>query len=412
MIFQVVKNNRIIKALVSGVTLIFNSFKRAFEYVSQHSPIFLFLFTVFIFLVGRGYYNIAIFQPLEELAYEQSVYRQEQEDKLFKDEIIRKQLRLANLFMNNERYEAAKFEYEAVIYLDEYNIEARKGLLKISTYERFKNNTFTPDVVESQIKMLVDDDQNDPHVNVFLGKLYDQLELAHASIENYSKAIQQDVTVSSAWFGLGRQYEKQGLSRKAIKAYEQAVFLSKWNSNYLTNLAYMYSKTGNYKKAIENYETILMLDYSELVAYLEISIAYRLDGQFDMAYAYSDHLIRQLSDKKMVALKKNLNPWAYDIQYKDGSTEEISLDGLVPKKFYIFWTNALNHFVNYPDDVQLVESFIKKANSLICNIFKQTDADRIKKLVNYDIKQILNNKKIATDYRLLCQQFKQKYLMN
>jgi len=385
--------------------IVFIFLKRCFEYVSQHSSIFLFLFTVFIFVVGRVYYNIAIFQPLEELAYEQSVYRQEQESQAFKDHIVKKQLKLANLFMNNERYEAAKYEYEEVIKLDIYNIEARKGLLKISTYERFKNNTFTPDVVENQIKMLIDEDKNDPHVNVFLGKLYDQLEMASASISNYSKAIQQDVNVSSAWFGLGTQYEKQGNTQKAIAAYKQAVRLSKWNSNYLTNLAYMYSKTGNYKSAIENYETILMLDYSELVAYLEISLAYRLDGQLYMAHAYSDYLIRLLSNKKILSLKKNKDAWAYDIVNKDGSSEEISLDSIESKKFYIFWTHALNHFVNYPNHLQDAISFIKMAKSTINQNFKQTDADNIMKLVKYDISKLIHNNSISKEKRLLCIKF-------
>jgi len=312
------------------------------------------------------------------LAYQQSEYRKKKEEEAFKDQIINNKNELAKDFMNNEIYEAAKIEYEEVLNLDPYNIEARKGLLKILTYERYNENKFKPAVIEKQLQSLKKMDEKDPHIYVLIGMLYIQQEEYKNAIESLEQALNFDKNVASAWYQSGLAYEylaekcqydnKQSCSekesstytKKAIHHYQKAVTLSEWNSDYLTNLAYIYLKTGEYQKAITHYTKITELDHSYMNAYLEIALTYRIMGMLEESKNRLDYLLDLFSDNEITSLKKNAGSWEYD---------NIILFEIPEKHYYVLWTQALNTYLiqalENNGNVDPSNEYSKQAESLI-----------------------------------------------
>src|SRR4030095_4555125 len=97
-------------------------FARLISTTSSNWPVFLFLLSVMSGLIGWSVFNISPLQPLQEIAN-----RQKQED--LRNKMIERHSRLANLFLNISRPEAAKAEFEQVLKLQSYNSDAQYGLI-------------------------------------------------------------------------------------------------------------------------------------------------------------------------------------------------------------------------------------------------------------------------------------------
>ena len=301
-------------------------------------------------LIARGCFGVSLMQPFEELAVKQAEYREKQQNLEFQKTLVRRHIKLGNDLLDNERYSAAKKEFQAVREIDKTNPDAQIGLYKVSIYQALAGDDYLPELVDRQIQLTLDENPKDPHALVLMGTLHYQVDDQDEAEKYYQQAIasNQPQKPASAYFNLGQIYMDRKDLDKAIEMYKEAVNLSMWNERFLNNLAYAYLIKEDYDNAITNYEKVLDLDNLYILPNLEISFAFRFKGDLETASAYQEKLIDMLKDEKISGLEKNKGSWTVQ-----ADTETLELFDLPQKKAYALLTLSSTLFLlNQPDTAQ------------------------------------------------------------
>jgi tetratricopeptide (TPR) repeat protein len=322
-------------------------------------------------------YDVSLLQPLEEIAARQEEYRYKSQQKEFQKIMVQRHLRLGKSFLNDDLYKPAGGQFKKVLKLDTMNIDAQLGLFKTGLYEILLGD-YRPELVDRQIRMILEDNPEDPHALLLSGHMCVQLEEDTKAENFYKRAISSDPATASAHFALGLIYQKTNRIDDALKSYKEAVKQSRLNERYLNNLAYIYLIRNAYGKAIKIYERILDLDYQYLAAYLEIALAFRLSGDLETALQYQEKLVKLLSDKKLSSLSKNKAPWQFE-----AGDRSIGLFTIPEKKYYVL--NSLSATLYLLGKDQDAVTYAKQANKITLS-----EKLQIKELVAHDLNQLIN----------------------
>jgi tetratricopeptide (TPR) repeat protein len=293
-------------------------------------------------LIARGCFGVSLMQPFEELAVKQAEYREKQQNLEFQKTLVRRHIKLGNDLLDNERYSAAKKEFEAVRAIDKTNPDAQIGLYKVSIYEALAGDDYLPELVDRQIRLILDEKPQDPHALVLMGTLHYQVNDLDGAEKFYQQAIAstQPHKPASAYFNLGQISMNRKDLDKAIEMYKEAVNLSVWNERFINNLAYAYLIKEDFDNAITNYEKVLDLDNQYILPNLEISFALRFKGDLETASAYQEKLIAMLKDEKITSLDKNKGAWTVQ-----ADKETLELFDLPQKKAYALLTLSSTLFL-------------------------------------------------------------------
>ena len=348
------------------------------------------LVSVLSLLIGWFAFGISPLYTLEEISYNQN------QEKI-KRELVNFHITLGNSFLNVEQFDEAKIEFEEALKVDPLNTEARLGLFESEIFEPVAMKTYDPEIMDKRLKMIMQENPNDPHAFLFLGVLYSSIDPEQA-LKYYQEAIDKDPSVAAAYFGIGILYEEQNNPDDALKMYEKAVNLSKWNQNYLDNLGYQYYQRKEYNKTIEQYELVLSLDDRFLSAYYTISNAYRLIGNLEQARLDQEHLIKLLEDENVTSLNRNQNSWFFNT----GNGSKVFFYDYPGKKFYAYYNMALTYYLL--GNEEKTKGYIKRAGDL--HIDDNLEQD-IKKLVNFDIDNLQEEQ---SGFRNRAEEFRTKFL--
>lgn len=138
---------------------IFNSI----SFLSSNWPLFLFLISIIVILIGWKFKGISIFQTLEEIAYKQENYRRVQKLRQFKNRMVIRNLKLGNSFLDAYNLEAAKTEFEKALNIDPTNIEAHLGLIKSEVFQPLEKDPayYDPDIAEKKIDLILKEKENE-----------------------------------------------------------------------------------------------------------------------------------------------------------------------------------------------------------------------------------------------------------
>ena len=339
-----IKNYRLDKdQLMSKLKLLRQQINPTINWINSHWAILVLCVLIMGFLIARYEYNIALFQPFEEIADRQKEFKRQiierehyQSLKSFQQRMVERHLKLGDAFLYDEHYQAAAKQFKNALKTDKLNSEAQMGLLITDIYLMLKNKIYTPDIIRKQIYFIVSDASVNEgyrylkpkaHANVLYGNLYSWLEKFGTAKAYYYKALQIDQKASSAYFGLGFICQKEDMIDQSLYFYQKAIEQSNWNEKYLSHLANAYSYIKQYGKAIENYELILSLDKAYLNPYCKIAYIYSLKNNPGMAVSYLERLINMLNDKTYTSIKKNQETWIV------GKTNY--LHTIDEKKFYV-----------------------------------------------------------------------------
>lgn len=369
---------------------------RVLQWVNTHWPLLAVGVTLLSVFVAWWQYDVALLQPLEEIAAKQAEYRTKVQQRDFQKRMVERHLQLGNEFLGNSRYKAATAEFNKALKLDKQNPEAQMGLFKTGVYDAMQTD-FIPEVIERQIEFILQEAPEDPYARVLKGNLYAQLEDFNSAKKEYERALAVKIKPASAYFNLGLIYEKENRLDEALAMYKQAVKDSKWNERYLTNLASLYRQKKQYAEAIKHYELVLTLDYQYLLPYLEIALAYRLAGEVKMAQQYQKKLVAHLEDPAFAKHKKNQGVWFF----KAGDTH-VSLFSLEDKTCYAHYSLSLSSHILR--DSANTERYAQKAKAV-----KSDEHDAIVCLLCEDTQQFA---KTSPAYEEQMGQYRKRYLGN
>ena len=368
----------------------------ALSYISSNGPIFLLFLSLFGVLIGWVIFDVSPLQPFEEIAFKQSEYRLSAKQESMKSEMVSRHLKLGNTFLNVMQLEAAKNEFEEALKLDPCNLSAQKGLFKSELFLPIMENDYDPEIMEKRLNLILEENPDDPHAYLFLGRLYMDIDYEQA-LTYYEKAIDKDPSIAAAYFGIGTIYDLQNKPDDAITMYEKALNLSKWNQPFLDNLGFQYCQRKEYQKSIQQYELLLRLNPRFLPAYYTISNAYRLTGNLEQARSDQEILIKLLDNKNVTSLKRNKEMWFYSF-----NSEIVFFYDYPEKKYYAYYNLALTYYLlgNETEAIQ----YVKKANDL--QIDKNLELD-VKKLINYDIDNLQEEE---SSFLNRTEEFRRKFL--
>ncbi len=281
-------------------------------------------------------FDVSLLNPLRQIAASQADYKDKQvQRKIQKEqrtaikEMISRQLKLGNTFLNSGRYKSAALQFRKVLDLENMNHKAHHGILKTEVFAMMEGD-YRPGIVEQQINFILAEAPDDPHGLLLMGNMYMQLRDLDKAGEQYEKALKKDPDVSEACFALGTIFEQREELDQAMAMYLRAVKLSRWNENYLNNLGSLQVRTGAYAAAARTLETVLKLDHRYLLPYCEIVRAYMMMGDLVKASDYLIKLSHQINDEKTAELPQNAPPWFFQ-----GEKGPVLLNTFDEKKYYI-----------------------------------------------------------------------------
>jgi len=350
--------------IFKGFISILKGFSSILKWISSNGAAFILFFALIVAFEGRRLYDLPFLYPVEELAGRMDESRQKRLDykeKLnhlkLKKQLLHRHLNLGNSFLNDDRHEAAKKEFDRALGLDPLNIRAQQGLSKVSVYEDFSDKkNYNPETVRRRIDAILKENKTDPHANALMGNLRLRLNDPEKALAHYDIAINSDAKIASAYFGKGCLYqfhfndpvkdpdkatgkdpgkdpEKATGKRldNALEMYETAVRLSPWNTRYLDNLATIYVEKKKFKTAIETYKKIMRTDPDFILPYFEIARPYFFSGHPKMALQYLEHrALAGLNDPEKTAADKNRLPWVF--KHK---TKTVYISTIAQKKYYV-----------------------------------------------------------------------------
>jgi len=299
--------------------LIFTKTRKAIIWINANAFFLTICLSVAGILVAHFVFQVAVFQPLEEIAFKQQEYREKHRAKTFQKQMVNRHLKLANAFLYDEDTTAAIDQYQKALKLDPTNPEAQMGIFIADIYQQQQKQSYRPGTIRRQIQFIFSEAAQ-PNVfkylhpkalaHVMMGNLTAWLGKMERAQTHFETAKTIAPEASSAWFGLGLIHEPKN-PQKALECYQQAVKQSPWNGPYLNNLAGVYGKLKQYEQAIKTYEFILTLDEAYLLPYCEIALIFARNKNPYMAAEYLKVLIQKLNTRHYMEMKKNQSPWLF-----------------------------------------------------------------------------------------------------
>jgi len=379
-----------------------------------------FLLTVAGIFIGSVFYEISIFHPLKEIKATQVENDKKRED-IERDrenlkkrkQMLKRYLKLGNIFLNNWQYTEAKELFDSVLKLDKLNSDAQIGLFKVKVQKKVIED-YDPEIMDIYIKFIDKEFQNDPHTYLMKGYFCNQVRDTNCAKEMFEKSIKNDKTLAYSWFELGTLYFNEGkgkeklflkekdetkadeyyesawlLYEKAIEHYKKAIELSDKNLDYRNQLADVYFQKQENTKAFKAYYEIIDIDSEYLYTYINIARKYiRCDGKNYLNYtkSYLKHYIELSKKKKIIEMKKNVKSnWIFTINDNDIFLTEIKDKQLYGN--YLFY--ATEYLTENNHDAKFYKS---KAKSLRKKLeVKELKCLNILELIKDDIKQIKKN---------------------
>lgn len=344
--------------------------------LSSCLAIILFFGSILAIVIGKLFYGISIFQPIEEIAYKQEKYRKEHELQKFKDRMVIRNLKLGNSFLDIFHLQDAKNEFEKALSLDPTNIEAHLGLIKSEVFKPIleKDPThYDPEIAEKKLSLILDENSNDKHALAFLGSVYTEIDTKSA-LDYFNRALAIDPQFSIAYCAVAYIYIKQKKHEDALKMMKIASCFSKWDPFIINNLGYQYLILEQYEKSIEQFEFLLKFYPHFLLGYWNISNAYMMGGNFKLAYKYQSMLIELIENEDIMSQKFNRGNWFFNTEPDKG----VNFSGLVEKKCYSYYSIALTCcLLDYKEKTQ---EFIDRAQKLVIY-----DKISVKNLLSFNI---------------------------
>ena len=356
------------------VILILTKIRCFVSWINEHGFFITLCLSLLGIIIAHFGYQVAIFQPLEEIAFKQQEYREKNLVKSYQKEMVNRHLKLANAFLYDEDIIAAIYQYQKALSLDKINPEAQMGLFIADIYQKQQQSSYKPGSIRRQILFIESEASKSQALrylkpgalaNVMMGNLNAWLDKKDISKKHFEKAKTIDPEASSAWFGLGLLHVYES-PKKALEYYKTAVKLSPWNERYLNNLASLYGKLKQYDEAIKTYELILTLDKDYLLPYCEMAHIYTMNNNPDMAAAYLNSLV-QLMNKPHMDMKKNQFPWQFSQDLilhtqKEKKYYAIKLFSGVLKKINQSYIASIPESVELKDIelVKLIDTFIRQ----------------------------------------------------
>jgi len=297
--------------------LLFTKMRSAITWINANAFFLTICLSVAGMFVAHFGFQVAVFQPLEEIAFKQQEYREKHLAKTFQKQMVNRHLKLANAFLYDEDITAAIAQYQKALKLDPTNPEAQMGIFIADIYQKQQKQSCQPGTIRRQIQFIFSEaDQTNVFkylhpealANVIMGNLtawQGNMESAQTYFETVINLVPE---ASSAWFGLGLIHESKN-PQQALECYQQAVKQSPWNERYLNNLAGMYGKLKQFEQAIKTYEFILTMDEAYLLGYCDIAIVFAQNKKPDKAASYLNALIQKLNTKHYMDMKKNQSAW-------------------------------------------------------------------------------------------------------
>jgi tetratricopeptide (TPR) repeat protein len=348
--------------------------------LSHNLAAFLLLGSILAVLIGRIFYGISIFRPIEELLYKQETYRREHELRKFNEIMANYYLELGNAFLDVCKLEYAKIEFEKARSLDPANIKVHIGLQKTEIFQPIlKKDTGHYDFPRAikMINVILKENPNDKHAYLFLAMLYlNKIDYKTASTY-YEKVISlnpKSDANSLAYSDLAYIYTSQDKKEHALMCLEEAVNIYPWSSEVLNNLSYHYLIQGRYKEAIGHLRHLLQFNPYYIIAYWNIINAYRMIGNFEAAHDYNKKLIGCIDDEEVCSL--DTAPYFFNTD--DGGTY---FKDNMEKKCYSYCSMALTCYLRGLETE--AREFIDKAK-----ILSPCDKTSTKNFVYFNVKSL------------------------
>jgi tetratricopeptide (TPR) repeat protein len=188
--------------------MINNDIFNLINFLSSNWVIIISFISILVILVGQIFYEISIFQPLID---KQENYRKQKELQEFENRMIIRHLKLGNSFLDVYKLEAAKTEFEKALNLDQKNIEAHMGLIKSEVFEPILKKDaahYDPEIAESKLNLILEENPDDKHALLFLGKVYTTIN-NNKALEYLDKALVSDPKLAVAYSAKAYVYATQ-----------------------------------------------------------------------------------------------------------------------------------------------------------------------------------------------------------
>lgn len=344
--------------------------------LSSCSAVILFFGSILAILIGKIFYGISIFQPIEEIAYKQERYRKEQELKKFNDRMIVRNLELGNSFLDINHLQDAKDEFGKALSLDPTNVKAHLGLIKSEVFKPILEQDpthYDPETAEKKLNLILNENPNDKHALLFLGRIYTEID-TQTALNYFNRALSIDPQLSIVYCAIAYIYTKQNKNDDALEMMKMATCFSQWNPFILNNLGHQYLIRQQYEKSIDQFEFLLKFYPYFLIGYFNISNTYMMKGDFGLAYKYQRKLIELVEDENIMSQKFNRGSWFFNTEPGKG----VNFVDLKEKQFYSYYYMALTCCLL--DFKEQTQEFINKARKLAVY-----DKASTKVLLNFNI---------------------------
>lgn len=285
-------------------------------------------------------------------------------------------------FLDIGRYAKAKQSFQEALKTDPQDEDAAWGLKKAELWET--NDTA---VFEKNLQNLYAKNPKDPHVNLFLGKLYvEEYRDVPKALSYYQKAIAIKPNLPEAHFGLGLLYDHQPNQESAAKKEYELAATQSAIPKYRNNLAYFYVKHRDYERAIETYGK----NSNYPLSALELAKIYWIRDELPEAENYQRQALQLLNDAQN---NSDQEPWYLEVDNK----ELIELIQLSEKKDYAHFCLSVSLYLQGKDKI---------AKQELSNL-KSIKQAEIKTIIEADLKNLVKaNGKFIQQVK----EFEKKYL--
>lgn len=217
---------------------------------------------------------------------------------------------------------------------------------------------------KEDIDALYQQNPNDAHVNLFLGKFYAANNQPEKAVQYFEQAIERNPKLAEARYDLAMLYEQQGNLESAKAESMKAVEISP-TSKYRNNLGTIYFKQRHYEDAIREYARNNEYPLSALES---AKIYWRLE-YLSQALSYQKQAVEWLKDEKIMSKPDNQEAWHFDIN----PGKSVELVALEEKKSYAYYCLSVSLFLQ--GDSEGSELEVRKLRDL--NVARQADIDSL-----------------------------------
>ena len=127
---------------------------------------------------------------------------------------------------------------------------------------------------------------DNPLVYVYRANCYVFLEQKGLALADYQKAIDLDPKEIISYYNRAICYRKYEDMALAINDLDQCLTIDPLNQAALLNRGSYHLRQQNYQEAIQDFEFLIKLNKESVLAYHNLSVAYKKTGQFQLAAHY------------------------------------------------------------------------------------------------------------------------------